>query len=229
MPEDNETNNSKVKPDEMVSDEQRKQNREVVLPEKPDSEDFIYVLQNNFGATSAESENPVIKTFGLGGCTVLIIYDPDTKVASLSHISPSVLMIHKMQERAALQRRKSPGHDHLLGQMNKLFYALEDNNSQKAKYDNRGKLEVYLVCSYHKLGREIAQRLEWGNAQLPESNVFKQQNITAIAFDTRDGKLYKLTPPIKGNVSMSTIDAMRAQLGEIYPTKDHRSLIHEEF
>ncbi|KKQ73188.1 MAG: hypothetical protein US94_C0035G0004 [Berkelbacteria bacterium GW2011_GWB1_38_5] len=39
----------------------------VTLSEIEDSEDFIYVLQNQYGATSAKRNNPVIKTFGMGG------------------------------------------------------------------------------------------------------------------------------------------------------------------
>lgn len=165
------------------------------LPEINDSKELIWVLQNQYGATSADRNNPVIKTFGLGGCLALILYDPETRMAALAHISPSVLMTQIMQNRAASQRSGSLPFDHLMSQVNKLFYLLEDNGSQNAKYKNRNKLEAWMICSYDELTQEILQRMKWGNIQVGQEHIFTQQDMDKIAFDTRSGQLYRLTPP----------------------------------
>ncbi|MDO8504089.1 MAG: hypothetical protein Q7S60_05400 [bacterium] len=195
------------------------------LPEIKDSAEFIWVLQNQYGATSADRHNPVIKTFGLGGCLALILYDPEARMAVLAHISPSVLMTQKMQERAASQRRESSGFDHLMSQINKLFYSLEDNGSHNAKYNERERLGAWMICSYGQLTEAILQRMKWTNVQLAQDRIFTQRDMDKIAFDTRNGQLYRLTPPIKGDARMSDFDILAAQLGELRPTSDQRSLV----
>lgn len=194
------------------------------LAEINDSAEFIWVLQNQLGTTSAERNNPVIKTFGLGGCGALTLYDPEARMVTLAHISPSVLMAQKMQERVVSQRLKSQEFDHLLSQINKLFYSLEDNGSHSARYAERGKLIPWLVCSYEELTKEILQRMKWASVDLAQDHIFTQPDLTAIAFDTVEGKLFRLKLPIVGNANMTTLDMLTAQLGNINHTTDPRSL-----
>lgn len=129
-----------------------------------------------------------------------------------------------MQNRAASQGTDSLPFDHIMSQVNKLFYLLEDNGSQNAKYKNRNKLESWMICSYDELTQEILQRMKWGNIQVGQEHIFTQRDMDKIAFDTRSGQLYRLTPPIRGDASISALDVLSAQLGELNLTPDKRSL-----
>lgn len=198
------------------------------LLEVNDSYDFIDVGQNQFGITSAERGNPVIKTFGLAGCASLVLFDPEIRLATLAHISPSVLMAQKMQEHAASFKpfgyRRDAAPDLVLQQLNKLFYSLEDNGSTNAKYANRRNLSAWFVCSYDELMQGILQRVRSVGVNVEQERIHTDVDITAVAFDTREGKLFRLKPPILTTLRMDPLDIMAAQSGTISHTPDSRSL-----
>jgi len=195
------------------------------LLEINNSYEFIDVGQNQFGTTSSERGNPVIKTFGLVGCAALALYDPEIRLGTLAHISPSVLMAQKMQEHAAsLRSRGNVNPDLVLQQLNKLFYSLEDNGSANAKYTNRGNLRAWFVCSYDELMQGILQRVRSIGVNVEQEHTFKDEGITAVALDTSKGELFRLKPPVLTTLRMDSLDIMAAQAGNISRTADNRSL-----
>jgi chemotaxis receptor (MCP) glutamine deamidase CheD len=166
----------KAKPEEMLSEEEKERQ---TIPELEDSEDFVWVLQNQYGATKAESNNPVIKTFGLQGCVGIILFDPDAKVGTLAHLAPSITMQDKIQRRLGRT-------GHLIGEIHKLLYTLEDNGSRNTSLDNRKRLQATLVGIDPKTLTEIGQGME--ASMYPPPRLHDRQDIRSIALDTRNGQ-----------------------------------------
>lgn len=52
-----------------------------------DDSSFVDVKMNTFGITKADRENPVLKTIGVGPCVAVTMYDPETKVAGMVHMT----------------------------------------------------------------------------------------------------------------------------------------------
>lgn len=53
-----------------------------------DSSEMISVSMGEFGITSVNHTNPVLKTVGVGPCVAVALYAPDSKVAGLIHLPP---------------------------------------------------------------------------------------------------------------------------------------------
>ncbi len=146
------------------------------------------------------------------------MYDPEAKIGVLAHIAPNVIMVSKMQERTGRERR-----GHLIDEINKLLYALEDNGSTNTNTDNRHKLEIKIIGS---LNRNIeTYREEMKGSMYPELEVIREENVTAIALDTRNGGVSKLINLRTSNILRpDSLDIVEMQSGTIMPTKDKRSL-----
>ncbi|KKQ90782.1 MAG: hypothetical protein UT15_C0004G0005 [Berkelbacteria bacterium GW2011_GWA1_39_10] len=146
------------------------------------------------------------------------MYDPEAKIGVLAHIAPNVIMVSKMQERTGRERR-----GHLIDEINKLLYALEDNGSTNTNTDNRHKLEIKIIGS---LNRNIeTYREEMKGSMYPELEVIREENVTAIALDTRNGGGSKLINLRTSNILRpDSLDIVEMQSGTIMPTKDKRSL-----
>lgn len=52
----------------------------------PRQEQIRGILQKEYAITNADSDIPIIGTFGLGPCIALTIYDPVTRLAALAHV-----------------------------------------------------------------------------------------------------------------------------------------------
>ncbi|KKQ73189.1 MAG: hypothetical protein US94_C0035G0005 [Berkelbacteria bacterium GW2011_GWB1_38_5] len=146
------------------------------------------------------------------------MYDPEAKIGVLAHIAPNIIMVSKMQERTGRERR-----GHLIDEINKLLYALEDNGSTNTNTDNRHKLEIKIIGS---LNRNIeTYREEMKGSMYPELEVIREENVTAIALDTRNGGVSKLINLRTSNILRpDSLDIVEMQSGTIMPTKDKRSL-----
>ena len=66
---------------------QRQDSIEVV----EDSDEMIYVKMDTFGVTSAADEHPILKTVGVTFCVGIALWDPDSKVAGMLHVTPASL------------------------------------------------------------------------------------------------------------------------------------------
>lgn len=132
----------------------------------------------------------------------------------------TTLMAQKVQKMTAGHQEQP---DHLIMEINKLLYPIEDNGSQNTKYNKRGQLKTWLTGSYTELTQAIIQTLQSINITIDQSHIFTQPDLSAVAFDTRSGTLYKLTPPYYG-LGSDRLDQSLALLSALTKTTDQRSL-----
>lgn len=151
--------------------------------EIPDSDEYVFVGVNTYGVTRSDTGNPVLKTVYLNTCVGLVLYDRDSKVAGLGHISP-------VSQRAI--------RNHIEAMVKAMG---------KHGFDTGHKLEAHLVGSWEDVSSHIPDMyipdtsLEDTIAQLKKVIGTKFDILTKektqdkphdIAFDSRDGMLYHL-------------------------------------
>lgn len=187
-----------------------------------DSPDFIDVGANQIGTTSEMQECPVVKTLWLSYCAALVLYDPKARVGTLAHINPSVFLNLPDLSLPDHEGTVDVAPDKVLQELNKLFYSLKNNGSLNATEANRGKLETWVVCAYDILEQRILSHLGQMGVNTEQAHVFTN-GISAVALDTRQGKLFGLRRPYFSSIGPNAWE-IAPELGILSSTLDRRSL-----
>lgn len=165
------------------------------FPEMKDSEDMVNVEMNTWGISSANQENPVVKTIGLGPCVAVVLYEPESKVGGMVHMTAPGLA----------PRWKGPHQDIL-----NMLTVMQRNGVEVSARDT---MQAHIVGGWEHddLASLAKGRLEQLGIKSIVSDV-RTEGVTShcIALDTKDGSVYSLTEILPG--SMSELDAMRAMI-----------------
>ena len=181
------------------------------LPEISDTGEMIEVYQNTWGITQGSRQNPFLKTIGLGPCVAVVLYDPKTQIAGLSHMIASFATDN--------DRWKRP-HNDLLNMVS----AMQRNG---VTYDNRFLLQAYLVGGgADDLPIIVQERLKQLGINDIITNIRSKDNEShSIAFDSRNGHLYELVNIIPGEINrFDELQALMPKEDGSDCTSDVRSL-----
>jgi chemotaxis receptor (MCP) glutamine deamidase CheD len=124
------------------------------------------ILQTEMGFTNAESEKPILGTFGAGPCIAIAVYNPETKTASLAHFD-ELTDINSIDD---------------------LFYQLSENS--------RATLEVHLAGgseeSRDKVTEVINRIRRQENVEIKSAAVIHKNDFNgkSLAIDARTGEIF---------------------------------------
>lgn len=127
--------------------------------------DSMTVLQHEYAITNAESEKPVLGTFGAGPCLILALYDDKNKVAMLAHID-------------ALTNLTS---------LSILFSRVSKENTVAHLFG--GNLSSKAMCI------DVADLVERNNIKIVNADIVRFDFSSAsLAIDSRTGSIYEVEP-----------------------------------
>lgn len=168
-----------------------------------DSDEMIYVKMDTFGVTSATSKHPFLKTVGVAFCVGVALWDPNSKVTGMLHITPASV------DRSGIKPHKD------------ILNVLEVMQRHGLDPKNVSQLQAHILSFQGTNNGDIlVEKL----SELGISNMtnYRSENNINFAIDARNGKVFHLAnlkplPP-------------QARSGEIRPsggaqlTSDSRSL-----
>lgn len=137
-----------------------------------DNDEMISVSMGEYGITSANHTNPILKTVGVGPCVAVALYAPDSRVAGLIHLPAGKI--------------ESTGKD-----LRVLIDAIQRNGVKK---DELSKVIAYIVGGYGKdeLPSIAANTLHDLGIDIIQANVRTSIQGYAMAIDGRTGKVSNL-------------------------------------
>lgn len=179
-----------------------------------DSPAMITVEMNRFGVTSADTENPILKTVGLGPCVGVVIYHPNKKLAGLVHLNAPIKDDDWEKTNSSI--------------VNTLNVMIK--HGVPGKINERESLQIHIaggweMTNFYRLVKERLRQLGLGNivTEVPSKPSFDQN----IAFNSRSGEMYDLINVIPKKPRRKANSMEEALLATQYPsilTPDSRSL-----
>ena len=185
-------------------------------PTLNDSENMINVDMNSYGVTSASSENPMLKTLGLGHWVGVVLYEPTKKLAGLFHLTTPLDVSARGIPLWQMIQEDIVG---LLTAMQRNGLTVDDKKTIIASLiswrgsEDLTRLMPIVVDRLKQLG---VSRIALGEEG--------RNSIKHIAIDARDGKIYNLKKLLPRK--RDDFDKLVMQMcGEMpYVTSDKRSL-----
>jgi chemotaxis receptor (MCP) glutamine deamidase CheD len=168
-----------------------------------DSNEMINVSMGEYGITSANHTNPILKTVGVWPCVAVALYAPDSKVAGLIHLPPGKKEFRDKDLRA-------------------LVDAMQRNGVKK---DELNKVCAYIVGGYQEdeLPGIATNTLHDLGIDIIKTNIRALNNGYSIAIDARTGNVSNLR-----NIKQNTAGTIRSLTSLLYETVrltgDERSL-----
>jgi len=186
-----------------------------------DKADMIFVWMQEFGTTSGNDESHILKTIGVATCIAVTLYDSQSKVGSMAHISAAT-DIENLRE--AFQG--------ILDSMRRAGY-------QEA---SEGEMEIRILGGWQGCtSDELLMRIKSCLSSLGLPNVVEQEysddESKCIALDTRTGELFDLVNIIPMSITSTSekekqierLRELRAMLPLVHYTYDERAKPYEIF
>jgi chemotaxis receptor (MCP) glutamine deamidase CheD len=169
-----------------------------------DSDEMIYVKMDTFGVTSATNEHPFLKTVGVAFCVGVALWDPNSKVAGMLHITPSSI------DRSGTQK---PNQD--------IANVLEAMQRHGLDPKNVSQLQAHVLSFQGTNNGDIVVK-KLSELGINNTTNYRSENSVNFAIDARNGEIFHLT-------NLKPLPS-QARYGEIRPsggaqlTSDSRSL-----
>ena len=175
-----------------------------------DTEDLILVWMQEFGTAKGDHENHILKTIGVGPCIAVTLYDKESRVGTMAHLSVGT---------------------HLQGAFQGMVASMRSAGYQD---EDRGKVEVRILGGWKGYSEELLEgihrRLSFhGFSNIIEVDPNELNGHKCVALDTQTGELFDLAnfiPMSLDSEEERLIDRMReaqAQIPYLHYTYDERA------
>lgn len=130
------------------------------------------IVQKEYAITDAESDKPIVGTFGLGPCIALTIYNRATRVAGIVHIDGTTNV----------------------DSLDRMFSEFQQDENSSGN-----PLELRLIggdSSSRKLAIKILKYLKSRGREVTSTDILEKKHPSAFVMDSRDGRIIPNVSPI---------------------------------